>query len=215
MMLDVCSPPGITEKKFHQQMNLTHKRAKMQFEHFQPLYDESRGVLFPIVQGGLHEDLRQESIDALTPFARDGIAVGGVSVGEKPEDIARIVAFTGPKLPNDVPRYLMGIGTEDIIRQAIDSGFDMFDCVLPTRLARHGVAMTAAGNLKISHAKYANDHTPLDPKSDCYTSRCYTRAYLHHLVRENEMLGATLLSLHNIWYLQKLVADIREEILRG
>lgn len=215
MMLDVCSPPGITEKKFKQQMNLTHKWARMQYEHFQPLYDESRGVLFPIVQGWLYEEFRQESVDMLSPFARDGIAVGGVSVGEKPEDIARIVAFTGPKLPADVPRYLMGIGTEDIIRHAIESWFDMFDCVLPTRLARHGVAMSAAWNMKISNAQYANDHTPLDPESDCYTSRYFTRAYLHHLVRENEMLASTLLSLHNIWYLQKLVAKIREEIMAG
>lgn len=215
MMLDVCSPMGITEKKFHQQMNLTHKRAKMQYEYFQTKYDEARGVLFPIVQGGLYEAFRQESIDALTPYATDGIAVGGVSVGESHDDVARIVSFVGPKLPPAVPHYLMGVGTEEMIRHAIDNGFDMFDCVIPTRLGRHGVAMTKNGNIKLSNAQYRNDHTPLDPESDCITSRNYTKAYLHHLVRENEMLAGTLLSLHNIRYLHNLVESIKKEILES
>lgn len=215
MMLDVCSPMGITKKKFHQQMNLTHKWAKMQYEHFEKIYDQARGVLFPIVQWGLYEDLRQESIDALTPFAKDGIAVGGVSVGESHDDVARIVSFVGPKLPEAVPHYLMGVGTEEMIRHAIDNGFDMFDCVLPTRLGRHGVAMTKEGNIKLSNAKYKNDHTPLDPESDCIVSRNYTKSYLHHLVRENEMLAGTLLSLHNIRYLHNLVETIKKEILES
>lgn len=215
MMLDVCSPPWISEKKFHQQMNLTHKWAKMQFEHFEKHYDTARGVLFPIVQWGLYEQFRQESIDALTPFAKDGIAVGGVSVGESHEDVARIVSYVGPKLPEAVPHYLMGVGTEEMIRHAIENGFDMFDCVIPTRLGRHGVAMTKEGNIKLSNAKYKNDHTPLDPESDCITSRNYTKAYLHHLVHENEMLAGTLLSLHNIWYLHNLVETIKKEILES
>lgn len=215
MMLDVCSPPGISEKKFKQQMNLTHKRAKQQYEHFQKVYDKAKWVLFPIVQWGLYEEFRQESIDALTPFATDGIAVGGVSVGESHDDVARIVSFVGPKLPQAVPHYLMGVGTEAMIRHAIDNGFDMFDCVLPTRLGRHGVAMTKDGNIKLSNAQYRDDHTPLDPDSDCIVSRNYTKAYLHHLVRENEMLAWTLLSLHNIWYLHNLVETIKKEILES
>lgn len=215
MMLDVCSPAGISQKKFHKQMQLTHRRAERQYEYFMKKYDEARGVLFPIVQGGLYEELRQESIDALSRFATDGIAVGGVSVGESPEDVARIVSYVGPKLPADKPRYLMGIGTEEMVRHAIENGFDMFDCVLPTRLGRHGVAMTSEGNIKLSNAKYRHDHTPLDPGSDCITSRNYTRAYLHHLVRENEMLAGTLLSLHNIRYLHNLVEKIRNEILES
>ncbi len=213
MMLDVCSPPGISQKKFYQQMQITHRWAKRQYEHFMPQYDEARGVLFPIVQWGLYEDFRQESIDVLSQYAEDGIAVGGVSVGESPADVARVVSFVGPKLPADKLHYLMGVGTEEMIRHAIDNGFDMFDCVLPTRLARHGVAMTKQGNIKLSNAKYKNDHSPLDPESDCITSRNYTKAYLHHLVRENEMLASTLLSLHNIWYLHNLVESIKQEIL--
>lgn len=213
MMLDVCSPPGISQKKFHQQMQITHRWAKRQYEHFMPQYDDAKGVLFPIVQWGLFEEFRQESIDALTPFATDGIAVGGVSVGESHDDVARIVAYVGPKLPAAVPHYLMWVGTEAMIRHAIENWFDMFDCVLPTRLGRHGVAMTKQGNIKLSNSKYKNDHTPLDPESDCITSRNYTKAYLHHLVRENEMLAGTLLSLHNIWYLHNLVETIKQEIL--
>lgn len=215
MMLDVCSPPGISQKKFYQQMQITHRWAKRQYEHFMPKYDDARGVLFPIVQWGLFEEFRQESIDALSPFATDGIAVGGVSVGESHEDVARIVSFVWPKLPQHVPHYLMWVGTEEMIRHAIENGFDMFDCVLPTRLGRHGVAMTKQGNIKLSNAKYRDDHSPLDPESDCITSRNYTKAYLHHLIRENEMLGATLLSLHNIWYLHNLVETIKKEILES
>jgi len=109
----------------------------------------------------------------------------------------------------------MGIGTEDLIRHAIENGFDMFDCVLPTRLGRHGTAMTKQGHIKLSNAQYRNDHSPLDPESDCYTSKYFTKAYLHHLVRENEMLAGTLLSLHNIWYLHNLVESIKKEILEG
>jgi queuine tRNA-ribosyltransferase len=213
MMLDVCSPAGITKKKYYYQMKTTHERARRQYEHFMPKYEQSRGVLFPIVQWWTYEDLREESLAALQPFAYDGIAVGGVSVGESYEDIARVMQFIWPKLPQDKPRYIMGIGTPESIREAILAWFDMFDCVLPTRLGRHGVAMTSQWNLRLKNAQYKNDFTPLDDDNG-FVSKNYTKAYLHHLVKENEMLGGVLLSLHNIMYLHRLVQKMREEILK-
>lgn len=138
MMLDVCSPPGLPRKKFQHQMRMTHRWAKRQYDHMEKNYNKFRGVLFPIVQGGTDMELREESVKVLSEFAKDGIAVGGVSVGEPQEKIEEVVKFVGPKLPNHVPRYLMGIGDPKNIRLAIENGFDMFDCVLPTRLGRHG-----------------------------------------------------------------------------
>lgn len=212
MMLDVCSPAGITKKKYYYQMKTTHRRAERQYNHFMQKYEQTKWVLFPIVQWWTYEDLRLESLAALQPFAYDGLAVGGVSVGESYEDICRIMHFIGPKLPQDKPRYIMWIGTPESVREAILAGFDMFDCVLPTRLGRHGVAMTDQWLLKLKNAKYKNDFSPLD-NSSSYVSQNYTKAYLHHLVRENEMLGWVLLSLHNIMHLHRLVQKMRNEIL--
>ena len=212
MMLDVCSPAWITKKKYYYQMKTTHERARRQYEHFMKKYDETRGVLFPIVQWWTYEDLREESLAALLPFAHDGIAVWGVSVGESYEDICRVMHYIWPKLPEDTPRYIMGIWTPESVREAILAWFDMFDCVLPTRLGRHGTAMTDEWNIRLSNAKYKNDFTPLDD-SDSFVSKHYTKAYLHHLVKENEMLWWILLSLHNIMYLHRLVTKMREEIL--
>ena len=214
MMLDVCSPAWITKKKYYYQMKTTHERARRQYEHFMKKYDETRGVLFPIVQWWTYEDLREESLAALLPYAHDGIAVWGVSVGESYEDICRVMHFIWPKLPQDKPRYIMGIWTPESVREAILAWFDMFDCVLPTRLGRHGTAMTDEWNIRLSNAKYKNDFTPLDD-SDSFVSKHYTKSYLHHLVKENEMLGWILLSLHNIMYLHRLVTKMREEILNN
>ncbi len=212
MMLDVCSPAWITQKKYYYQMKTTHERARRQFEHYMPKYEQNRGVLFPIVQWWTYEDLREESLAALTPYAYDGIAVGWVSVGESYEDICRVMHFIWPKLPADKPRYIMGIGTPESVREAILAWFDMFDCVLPTRLGRHGVAMTDKWLLRLKHAQYKNDFTPLDD-TNSFVSTHYTKAYLHHLVRENEMLWWVLLSLHNIMHLHRLVNNMRKEIL--
>lgn len=214
MMLDVCSPAWITKKKYYYQMKTTHARAERQYDHFMQKYDTERGVLFPIVQWWTYEDLREESLAALSPFAYDGIAVGGVSVGESYEDIVRIMHFTWPKLPVDKPRYIMGIGTPESVREAILAWFDMFDCVLPTRLGRHGTAMTDQWYIKLKNAQYKNDFSPLD-ESDSFVSKHYTKAYLHHLIKENEMLGGILLSLHNILHLHRLVQKMRNEILGG
>lgn len=157
MVLDVCSPPGITEKKFRQHLFLTHQWAQRAFDHFLPKYDSVNGVLFPIVQGGTNLELRQESVTFLSQFAYDGIAVGGVSVGESHEEIHKVISFCGPKLPTDKPRYLMGVGDEATLRHAIENGFDMFDCIMPTRFGRHGMFYTNEGYEKISRTKRKED----------------------------------------------------------
>ncbi|MCX6825491.1 MAG: tRNA guanosine(34) transglycosylase Tgt [candidate division SR1 bacterium] len=213
MVLDVCSPSGADKKIIEQHMQMTHRRAKRAFDHLKPKYDEVRGVLFPIVQGGTYLDLRQQSVDFLTQYARDGIAVGGVSVGESKELIREVVAFTASKLPADKPRYLMGVGTPEDILHAVEQGFDMFDCVLPTRLGRHGEAFSADGNIKLNNAKYTKDFTPLTSDCGCYACKNFTKAYIHHLLKEKEMLGGILLSLHNILYLHKIVEDRKTNML--
>lgn len=214
MVLDVCSPGKADKKVVEKQMQMTHRWAKRAFEHFEKKYDTARGVLFPIVQGGTYLDLRQESIDFLSQYARDGIAVGGVSVGESKWLVRDVVEFVWPKLPNDKPRYLMWVGTPEDISHAIEFGFDMFDCVLPTRLGRHGEAFGDGGNIKISQAKYAEDFSPLTKNCGCYTCKNFTKAYLHHLNREKEMLAGILLSLHNIVYLHRLLEDWKTKFLK-
>jgi queuine tRNA-ribosyltransferase len=213
MVLDVCSPSGADKKTIEQHMQMTHRRAKRAFEHLKPKYDDVRWVLFPIVQWGTYLDLRQQSVDFLSQYAWDGIAVWWVSVGESKELIREVVAFTASKLPADKPRYLMWVWTPEDIRHAIEEGFDMFDCVLPTRLGRHGQAFAADGNVKITNAKYAKDFTPLTTDCGCYTCKNFTKAYLHHLIKEKEMLWGILLSLHNIVYLHKIVEDWKADML--
>jgi queuine tRNA-ribosyltransferase len=149
-------------------------------------------ALFGIVQGGMYEDLRDESLAGLVAIGFDGYAVGGVSVGEPKEEMSRIVAHTAPRLPADAPRYLMGVGTPEDIVEAVAAGFDMFDCVLPTRNARNGWLFTRHGDVKIKNARHRGDTGPLDPDCACYTCRNFSRAYLHHLHRANEILGARL-----------------------
>ncbi|MEF2175240.1 MAG: tRNA guanosine(34) transglycosylase Tgt [Candidatus Absconditabacteria bacterium] len=214
MVLDVCSPTeNISKSEVNKQMQMTHKWADKAFEYFLPKYDEIRGVLFPIVQGGLHDDLRQESAAFLSKYAIDGIAIGGLSVGESHEDMYNVIDTVVDILPQDKPRYFMGLGTPNEIRNCIYKGIDMFDCVLPTRLGRHGTAFSNHGNIKLGNAQYKNDFSKLDEKCNCFTCQTFTKAYLHHLVRENEMLGGILLSLHNISFLHNLVEDIKQELL--
>jgi len=214
MVLDVCSPAWADKKTIEKHMQITHRRAKRAFDHLKPKYDKVRWVLFPIVQGWTYLDLRQQSVDFLSHYAWDWIAVGGVSVWESKELIREVVAFTASKLPTNVPRYLMGVGTPEDITHAIEEGFDMFDCVLPTRLGRHGEAFSVEGNIKLSNAKYSKDFTPLTTDCWCYTCKNFTKAYIHHLLNEKEMLGGILLSLHNIVYLHKIVEDRKAKMLK-
>jgi len=213
MVLDVCSPADADKKTINQHMQMTHRRAKRAFDHLAPKYYDIRWVLFPIVQWWIHKDLRAESAEYLSQFAQDGIAIGWVSVWEWRELINEIIEFTAPKLPVDKPRYLMWVGTPEDLRFAIEHGIDMFDCVLATRLGRHGTAFTDTWNLKIWNAKHKNDHSKLTDWCPCYTCQNYSKAYLHHLHKEKEMLWWILLSLHNIIYLHKILEDRKKEML--
>jgi queuine tRNA-ribosyltransferase len=163
----------------------------------------------------MHEDLRDESLGALSRLGFDGYAIGGVSVGEPKEDMARIVAYTAPRLPADRPRYLMGVGTPEDLVEGVSAGVDMFDCVMPTRNARNGWLFTRHGDVKIKNARHKDDTGPLDPTCGCYTCRNFTRSYLHHLHRTNEILGARLNTLHNLFYYQVLMGEMRDAIEKG
>ncbi|MDD2536953.1 MAG: tRNA guanosine(34) transglycosylase Tgt [Candidatus Absconditabacteria bacterium] len=213
MVLDVCSPGNADKGSVKRQMEMTHRRAKRAFDHFKPKYDQARGVLFPIVQGGSHLDLRSQSIETLSEYARDGIAIGGVSVGEDKEKVQEVVSYTASKLPSDKPRYLMGIGTPEDLLYGIEQGIDMFDCVSATRLGRHGIIFSDEGNIKITNAKYTRDFSPLTDNCDCYACKHLTKAYFHHLLREKEALGGILMGLHNIVYLNRILEDRKKNML--
>jgi len=214
MVLDVCSPAGSDKKTIQSHLQTTHRWATRAFLHFKSKYNKSRWVLFPIVQWWIYKDLRSDSINFLSQFARDGIAVGWVSVGEWKKSIREIVEFTWPKLPINKPRYLMWVGTPQDILHAVENGFDMFDCVLPTRLGRHGIAFSDQWNLKLDNAKYKADFKPLDKNCWCFTCQHFSKAYIHHLVKENEMLGWILLSLHNISYLHSMLENWKKKFLK-
>ena len=168
--------------------------------------------LFGIIQGGFYKDLRQQSAKDLVALDFPGYAIGGISVGEPKEEFIDILRYTAPLMPKEKPRYLMGVGTPDYLIEAALAGIDMCDCVLPTRIARNGTAMTWNGKVVIRNATYERDFTPLDPECDCYACRNYTRAYIRHLVKTKEILGTRLLSIHNLYFLTKLMERVRIEI---
>jgi len=168
--------------------------------------------LFGIVQGGMHEDLRDASLTSLVDTGFDGYAIGGLSVGEPKEEMLRVLAHVAPRLPAATPRYLMGVGTPEDLVEAVSVGIDMFDCVLPTRNARNGWLFTRYGDLKIRNARYRSDTAPVDAICACYACREFTRGYLHHLQRANEILGARLATIHNLHYYLTLMAGMRAAI---
>jgi queuine tRNA-ribosyltransferase len=177
-------------------------------------HDGNGNALFGIVQGGMHERLRDESLAGLMKVGFDGYAIGGLSVGESKRDMMRILKHTAPQLPAERPRYLMGVGTPQDIAAAVAAGIDLFDCVLPTRNARNGWVYTRHGVIKLRNARYRTEVIPLDDGCACYTCRNFTRAYLHHLQRVNEILGARLNTLHNLHYYQELMRTLRGAIER-
>ncbi|MFH2212101.1 MAG: tRNA guanosine(34) transglycosylase Tgt, partial [Pseudomonadota bacterium] len=181
-------------------------------ERSKKAHEGNPNALFGIVQGGMHEPLRDESLRELGNIGFDGYAIGGLSVGEPKEDMLRILAHTAPKMPANKPRYLMGVGTPEDIIDAVSQGIDMFDCVMPTRNARNGWLFTRFGTVKIKNAQYRLDTAPLDENCSCYTCRNFTRAYLHHLHRLGEILGARLNTIHNLHYYQELMQGIRKSI---
>ncbi len=211
MVFDECTPYPADEATAAESMRLSLRWA----ERSKAAHEGNPNALFGIVQGGMHEGLRDESLAGLANIGFDGYAIGGLSVGEPKEDMLRILAYTAPHLPTDKPRYLMGVGTPEDIVDAISQGIDMFDCVMPTRNARNGMLFTRHGDIKIKNAQYRMDMRPLDGQCACYTCRNFTRAYLHHLHRLNEILGARLNTIHNLHYYQELMSGMRAAITDG
>lgn len=208
MIFDECTPYPATVKEADDSMQLSLRWARRSKDAHQG----NPNALFGIIQGGMYEDLRDVSLNGLTDIGFDGYAIGGLSVGEPKEDMLRILAHTAPKMPQDKPRYLMGVGTPEDLVAAVSNGVDMFDCVMPTRNARNGWLFTRHGDIKLKNARYKLDTGPLDPECTCYTCKNFTRAYLHHLHRVGEILGARLNTIHNLHYYQELMAGMRKAI---
>ncbi len=211
MIFDECTAYPATRDEAAQSMRLSLRWA----ERSKGAHEGNANALFGIVQGGMHEDLRDESREALESIGFDGYAIGGLSVGEPKEDMARILAHTAPRLPAGRPRYLMGVGTPEDLVDAVSNGMDMFDCVMPTRNARNGWLFTRFGDVKIKNARHRADTGPLDETCGCPACRQFSRAYLHHLHRANEILGARLNTIHNLFYYQALMREMREAIAAG
>jgi len=211
MVLDEC-PPANAGREYHAD---SLRRTARWAERSKEAHGRPDQALFGIVQGGLYPDLREESLRRTVEIGFPGYAVGGLSVGEPRSEMLETLSITAPKLPSDKPRYFMGIGDPVGILEVIALGVDMFDCVLPTRLARHGTALTAGGRINLKNAGYRRDLGPLDPECSCEVCKGYSRAYLSHLVRENELLGHRLLTLHNVCFTVELCRRARAEIVAG
>lgn len=209
MSFDECVEYPASYEYTKQSMERTTRWAKRCKEAHKNIEEQS---LFGIIQGGFYEDLRKQSAEDLIAFDFPGYAIGGISVGEPKEEFLKMLYYTAPLMPENKPRYLMGVGTPDYLIEAALAGIDMCDCVLPTRIARNGTAMTWNGKVVVRNATYERDFTPLDPECDCYTCKNYTRAYIRHLVKTQEILGIRLLSIHNLRFLTKLMERVRIEI---
>ncbi|MFC5477930.1 tRNA guanosine(34) transglycosylase Tgt [Massilia suwonensis] len=215
MQFDECTPYEIdgraaTAEEAAKSMRMSLRWAQRSMNEFKG--GENPNALFGIVQGGMYEHLRDESLAGLEDIDFPGLAIGGLSVGEPKEDMQRILAHVGPRLPENKPHYLMGVGTPEDLVEGVANGVDMFDCVMPTRNARNGWLFTRFGDVKIKNARYKEDMAPLDESCDCYCCKNFSRAYLHHLHRSNEILGARLNTIHNLHYYLKLMQEIRDAI---
>jgi len=215
MQFDECTPYEIdgraaTAEEAAKSMRMSLRWAQRSMNEFKG--GENPNALFGIVQGGMYEHLRDESLAGLEDINFPGLAIGGLSVGEPKEDMQRILAHVGPRLPENKPHYLMGVGTPEDLVEGVANGVDMFDCVMPTRNARNGWLFTRFGDVKIKNARYKEDMAPLDESCDCYCCKNFSRAYLHHLHRSNEILGARLNTIHNLHYYLKLMQEIRDAI---
>ena len=209
MAFDECAPYPAEYEYVEKSMKRTTRWAERCKEYHK---NTDNQALFGIVQGGMYRDLRIESVKRLTELDFPGYGVGGLSVGEPRELMCEVMDYTVELLPRNKPRYLMGVGSPDYLFEAVERGIDMADCVLPTRMARHGAFMTSRGQLTIKNAKYKHDFGPIDENCGCYTCRNYSRAYVRHLFGENEILGARLASIHNLFFLINLMKHIRISI---
>ena len=211
MIFDECTPYPATKEEAKDSMELSLRWAKRSKD----AHGDNPSALFGIVQGGMYEDLRELSLEGLESIGFDGYAIGGLSVGEPKEDMVRVLEFLADKMPADKPRYLMGVGKPEDLVEGVRRGVDMFDCVMPTRNARNGHLFTHSGVVKIRNAVHRHETSPLDSECDCYTCKNFTRSYLHHLDRCNEMLGAQLNTIHNLRYYQNLMSGLRDAIEQG
>ncbi len=218
MVFDECTPYSIdgrpaTSEEAAQSMRMSLRWARRSRTAFHE--QENPNALFGIVQGGMYENLRDESLAGLTDIGFEGYAIGGLSVGEPKEDMMRVLAHVAPRLPANAPRYLMGVGTPEDLVEGVHRGVDMFDCVMPTRNARNGWLFTRYGDIKIRNARYRDDTRPLDPSCKCHTCRHFSRAYLHHLQRANEISGSRLNTLHNLHFYLTIMQEMRDAIAKG
>ncbi len=215
MQFDECTPyeidgRAVTRQEAATSMQMSLRWGQRSIDEFKQ--GENPNALFGIVQGGMFEDLRDESLAGLEDIGFDGIAIGGLSVGEPKEDMLRVLSHIGPRLPAHKPHYLMGVGTPEDLVAGVSAGIDMFDCVMPTRNARNGWLFTRFGDLKLKNAKHKDDTRPLDETCGCYACRNFSRAYLHHLQRAGEILGARLNTIHNLHYYLQLMREMREAL---
>ena len=210
MIFDECTPYPADYKTAAESMRLSLRWARRSRDEHDRLANTN--ALFGIVQGGMHEALRDESLAGLKDINFNGFAIGGLSVGEPKEDMMRILAHTAPQLPTDKPRYLMGVGTPEDLMDSVEQGIDMFDCVMPTRNARNGHLFTRFGDVKIKNARFKTEQGPLDPTCNCYTCQNFSRAYLHHLFRAGEILSSILNTIHNLHHYQTLMTEMRSAI---
>jgi queuine tRNA-ribosyltransferase len=215
MQFDECTPYEIdgrpaTLEEAAKSMRMSLRWAQRSMNEFKA--GENPNALFGIVQGGMYENLRDESLEGLEKIDFPGLAIGGLSVGEPKEDMMRILQHVGPRLPQDKPHYLMGVGTPEDLVNGVSNGVDMFDCVMPTRNARNGWIFTRFGDIKIKNARYKDDKEPLDPTCSCYACRNFSRAYLHHLHRAQEILGARLNTIHNLHYYLDIMQQMRDAL---
>ncbi|GEM65253.1 MULTISPECIES: tRNA guanosine(34) transglycosylase Tgt [Sphingobacterium] len=217
MAFDECTPYPCDYGYARRSIEMTHrwlKRCCDRFDSTEPLYGYDQ-TLFPIVQGSVYKDLRERSAEKIASFNREGNAIGGLSVGEPAEEMYAMTEVVCNILPEDKPRYLMGVGTPINLLENIALGIDMFDCVMPTRNARNGMIFTRHGTINIKNEKWKDDFSPIDPDSDLYSDQVYTKAYLRHLIRSQELLGAQIASLHNLHFYLWLVNEAREKIVDG
>ena len=211
MVFDECTPFPASEQEAKKSMELSMRWA----ERCRSAHGNNEAALFGIVQGGMFKELRDESLQRLMDIGFDGYALGGLSVGEPKEQMRNIVEYCGERMPAEKPRYLMGVGTPEDIVYAVSQGIDMFDCVMPTRNARNGHIFTSQGLLRLRNKRFRNDSRPLDVNCDCYTCKNFSRAYLHHLDKCKEMLGAQLNTIHNLSYYQSVMSGLRGAIEKG
>lgn len=211
MIFDECTPHPATPEQARTSMELSLRWA----QRSKAAHGDNPAALFGIIQGGMYEELRTMSLNGLTQIGFDGYAIGGLSVGEPKEDMMRVLDHITPQMPADKPRYLMGVGKPEDLVEAVRRGVDMFDCVMPTRNARNGHLFVSNGVVKIRNAVNRTDTGPLDPECDCYTCKNYSRAYLHHLDRSNEMLGGRLNTIHNLHFYQRVMKDMRTALEAG